>query len=77
MSTEENKALVRRWVDLWNSQNVAAIDERKAQERINASRFEMDTVKLNWLWPIHDPIVAPQPDPATLATGRKRCSLTL
>jgi steroid delta-isomerase-like uncharacterized protein len=27
MSTEENKALVRRWVELWNSQNVAAIDE--------------------------------------------------
>ena len=27
MSTEENKAIARRWVELWNSQNVAAVDE--------------------------------------------------
>jgi len=26
MSLEENKALVRRWVELWNSQDVAAVD---------------------------------------------------
>src|SRR5687767_15534286 len=54
---------------------VVQFREGKSQERINASRFEMDTVKLNWLRPIHDPILAPQPDPPTLATGRKRCSL--
>jgi steroid delta-isomerase-like uncharacterized protein len=27
MSTEENKALIRRWVELWNRQNVAAVDD--------------------------------------------------
>ena len=27
MSTEENKVLIRRWIDLWNSQHVAAVDE--------------------------------------------------
>jgi steroid delta-isomerase-like uncharacterized protein len=27
MSVEENKALVRRWVELWNTQNVAAVDD--------------------------------------------------
>ena len=27
MSTENNKALVCRWVELWNNQNVAAVDD--------------------------------------------------
>ena len=27
MSAEENKALIRRWVELWNTQNVAAVGE--------------------------------------------------
>ncbi|MDQ4078079.1 MAG: ester cyclase [Chloroflexota bacterium] len=27
MSTEDNKAIIRRWVDAWNTQNVAAVDD--------------------------------------------------
>jgi len=27
MSVEENKALVRRWVDLWNTGNLDAVGE--------------------------------------------------
>ncbi len=27
MSAEENKAIIRRWVDAWHSRNVAAVDD--------------------------------------------------
>ena len=40
MSTENNKALVRRWVELWNNQNVAAVDELVAADFV---RYDPNT----------------------------------
>ena len=34
MSTEQNKAVVRHWVEVWNSQNVAAVDELVAPDYV-------------------------------------------
>ena len=34
MSAEENKALVRRWVELWNEKNIPAVNDFVAQDYV-------------------------------------------
>lgn len=34
MSVDENKALIRRWIELWNAQNVAGVDDFVAADYV-------------------------------------------